>query len=125
MNREITNDLDDDDDEDGNIGLVFGQGIFCRSEIAERENTAEVMSYLMPAHQVVVQAFLVKDFEQDHDMGVEVIPNLKTGVAFVRIDQNLWNFIEDIAENQREATLYQGMVLGEILVGTAIEWLRI
>lgn len=118
MENNLTDDLHEDGG-DGNIGLAFGQGFFCRSATAEYENTNEIMSYLMPVYDIVVQAFLVHDFEGDNDMGVEIIPNAKRGTALIRIDQNMWDFIEDVAECEHEEMLFKGMVLGEMLVGTA------
>jgi hypothetical protein len=108
VENNLTDDLHEDGG-DGNIGLAFGQGFFCRSATAEYENT----------NDIVVQAFLVHDFEGDNDMGVEIIPNAKRGTALIRIDQNMWDFIEDVAECEHEEMLFKGMVLGEMLVGTA------
>lgn len=118
MEHNLTNDLEEDDD-GGNIGLAFGQGFFYRSAIAENENTTEIMSYMMPEYDILVQAFLVDDFDRENDMGVEIIPNAKRGTALIRIDRNMWSFIEDVAECDHEEMLFKGMVLGEMLVGTA------
>jgi len=112
-------DIYDDEDDYGNVGLAFGQGFFSKSEVAAHEDTTEVMSYLMPHYQVVVQAFLVDDFNGADDLGVEIIPNVQKGVSFIRIDRNLWDFIEDVAHCEHEASFFQGLVLGELLVGTA------
>lgn len=109
----------DDDGAGENVGLAFGQGFFARSNIAEEEDTAEIMSFLMPAFGVAVQAFLVEDFDASHDLGVEVIPNVQDGVSFIRIDRHLWEFIEDVAQCEHEASFYHGLILGELLVGTA------
>lgn len=108
-----------DEEEEQNIGLAFGQGFFSRSDIGVEESTAEIMSYLMPQHQIVVQAFLVDDFEMANDFGFEVIPSPSKGVAFIRIDRHLWDFVEDVAHCEHEAALFQGLILGELLVGTA------
>lgn len=115
------NAYDDDEDGDGgeNVGLVFGGGIFLRSETAVHEGTNEVMSFLMPAFDIAVQAFLVDDFDMGHPLGAEIIPNVQDGVSFIRIDRHLWEFIEDIASCEHEAPFLQGLVLGELLVGTA------
>jgi hypothetical protein len=114
------NDIDDSENADeGNVGLAFGQGFFSKSEIAFNEDTSEVMSYLMPAYGICVQAFLVDDFNGADDLGVEIIPNAHKGVSFIRIDRHLWDFVEDVAGCEHEASLYQGLILGELLVGTA------
>jgi hypothetical protein len=110
---------DYDEEDEGNVGLAFGQGFFSRSEVAVNEDTAEIMSYLMPQSQICVQAFLVNDFHGAGDLGIEIIPSPKKGIAFIRVDQNLWDFIEDVAHCEHEAALYQGLILGELLVGTA------
>ena len=115
MNR----DMYDDEDEDENVGLAFGQGFFSRSEVAVAEDTSEIMSYLMPQYQILVQAFLVDDFNGADDLGIEIIPSPQKGVAFIRIDRHLWEFIEDVAHCEHEAALFQGLILGELLVGTA------
>lgn len=110
---------DDYEDDDGNVGLAFGQGFFARSAIAVEEDTNEIISYMMPHYKVTVQAFLVDDFNSADDLGVEIIPNVEKGVSYLRIDQNLWDFIEDVAHCEHEASFYQGLVLGQLLVGTA------
>jgi len=110
---------DYEDDGEGNVGLAFGQGFFARSEVAAQEDTTEIMSYLMPNYKVTVQAFLVDDFNGADDLGVEIMPNVQKGISFIRIDRNLWDFIEDVAHCEHEASFFQGLVLGELLVGTA------
>jgi len=110
---------DEDGGEDENIGLAFGQGFFCRSEVAAQEDTSEIMSFLIPEHGICVSAFLVDDFNESHEWGFEVIPNVQKGISFVRIDQNLWGFIEDVSQCEHEAAFFQGLVLGELLSGTA------
>jgi hypothetical protein len=114
MNRDA---YEDDDDE--NVGLAFGQGFFSVSEVGVKEETSEIMSYLMPQSNIVVQAFLVDDFHGADDLGIEIIPSPAKGIAWIRIDRNLWDFIEDVSGCEHEAALYQGLVLGELLVGTA------
>ena len=116
MNRDA---FDDDDDDDGNVGLAFGQGFFSRSEVGVQEETAEIMSYLMPQAGIIVQAFVVDDFHGDHDLGVEIIPHPDKGIAFIRIDRHMLEFIEDVAHCEHEAAMFQGLVLGELLTGTA------
>ena len=118
MDHNPTNDLYEEED-DGNVGLAFGQGFFSRTEIGVQENTSEVMSFLMPNAKIVVQAFLVDDFNGADDLGVEIIPNAQKGIGFIRIDRHLWEFIEDVAHCEHEAALFQGLILGELLVGTA------
>jgi hypothetical protein len=110
---------DYEDEGEPNVGLAFGHGFFCKSDLGAMEDTNEVMSYLMPEYQICVQAFLVDDFEGDNDLGVEIIPTPQKNIAFIRLDRNLWEFIEDVAGCEHEALLYQGMILGELLVGTA------
>jgi hypothetical protein len=110
---------DDDEEEYGNVGLAFGSGFFSRSAVAQEEDTTEVMSYLMPEYKILVQAFLVDDFNGTDDLGVEIIPNAQKGISFIRIDRNLWDFIEDVAHCEHEASFFQGLVLGELLVGVA------
>ena len=105
------------EEEDENVGLAFGQGFFSRSEVGVNEETSELMSYLMPESHILVQAFLVDDFDGADDLGVEIIPS--KSFAFIRIDRHLWDFIEDVAHCEHEAALYQGLILGELLVGTA------
>lgn len=110
---------DYDDDDEGNVGLAFGQGFFSKSAVAQEEETTEVMSYLMPEYKILVQAFLVDDFHGADDLGVEIIPNAQKGISFIRIDRNLWDFIEDVAHCEHEASFFQGLVLGQLLVGVA------
>jgi hypothetical protein len=62
---------------------------------------------------------LVDDFNGTDDLGVEIIPNAQKGISFIRIDRNLWDFIEDVAHCEHEASFFQGLVLGELLVGVA------
>ena len=112
-------DIYDDEADEGNVGLAFGRGFFSRSDIAENEDTTEIMSYIMPEYQIFVQAFLVDDFNGSDDLGVEVIPNVRKGLSFIRIDRHLWDFIEDVAHCEHEASFFQGLVLGQLLVGTA------
>lgn len=112
-------DIYDGEDDDGNVGLAFGKGFFSRSDIAESEDTAEIVSYLMPEYDVLVQAFLVNDFDGSDGLGVEIIPNVRKGLSFIRIDRGLWGFIEDVSHCEHEASFYQGLVLGQLLVGTA------
>src|ERR1039458_6493976 len=110
------NDIDDSDNGDeGNVGLAFGQGFFSRSEVALQEDTTEIMSYLMPNSKILVQAFLVDDFNAEHGLGVEIIPSPQKNIAFIRIDRHLWEFVEDVAHCEHEAALYQGLILGELL----------
>ena len=113
------NDIDDSENADENVGLAFGQGFFSRSEIAVNEDTSEIMSFLMPNAKICVQAFLVDDFNGADDLGVEIIPTPAKGIAFIRIDRHLWEFVEDVAHCEHEAALFQGLILGELLVGTA------
>lgn len=108
-----------DDDDEPNVGLAFGNGLFVRSEIAATEESNEIMSYMMPENGLVVQAFLVDDFSDDDDVGYEIIPNAIKGVSYIRIARSLWDFIEDVAQCEHEASFFQGMVLGELLVGVA------
>jgi hypothetical protein len=110
---------DDYEEENENVGLAFGQGFFSRSEVAVHEETSEIMSYFMPQSKICVQAFMVDDFHGASDLGIEIIPSPKRGIAFIRVDRHLWEFIEDVANCEHEAALYQGLVLGELLVGTA------
>jgi hypothetical protein len=118
MQDGVTNDLEESDS-NGNVGLAFNQGFFFRSDVAENEDTAEIMSYLVHSHKILVQAYLVDDFDGENDLGVEIIPGPEKGVAFIRIDRNMWDFIEDVAGCEHEEFLFKGMVLGELLVGTA------
>ena len=114
MNRDA---YEDDDEE--NVGLAFGQGFFSRSEVGIKEDTSEIMSYLMPQSQILVQAFLVDDFHGADDLGIEIIPSPAKGIAWIRVDRHLWEFVEDVAHCEHEAALFQGLILGELLVGTA------
>lgn len=109
----------EDDDDRSNVGLAFGQGFFSRSAVGVDEGTTEIMSYLMPQYQILVQAFLVDDFNGADDLGIEIIPSSQKSMAFIRIDRHLWDFIEDVATCEHEASLFQGLILGELLVGTA------
>ena len=115
----MNDDFCDGDEEEENVGLAFGQGFFSRSEVGVNEDTTEIMSYLMPQSKILVQAFLVDDFHGADDLGVEIIPSPQKGIAFIRIDRHLWEFISDVAHCEHEAALFQGLVLGELLVGTA------
>jgi hypothetical protein len=112
-------DIWDDDVDEPNVGLQFGSGFFVRSETAVNEESSEIISYLMPNHDLCVQAFLVDDFNGADDLGVEVIPHALKGVSYVRIARELWEFIEDVADCEHEAEFYHGLVLGQLLVGTA------
>ena len=115
MNR----DFYEDDEEEKNVGLAFASGFFVRSEIGVNEDTTEIMSYLVPQFDLAVQAFLVDDFSDDDEVGFEIIPHALKGVSYIRIARSLWDFIEDVAHCEHEAAMFQGLVLGELLVGTA------
>ena len=108
-----------DDDDDPNVGFAFASGFYARTEEAANEDTTEIMSFLMPQQGVAVQAFIVDDFDPDDDMGFEIIPHALKGVSYIRIARNLWEFIEDVAQCEHEASFFQGLVLGQLLAGTA------
>ena len=112
-------DYDEGDGDGGNVGLAFGQGFFVRSMIAEEEDTTEIMSFIMPQYQICVQAFIVDDFDESDDLGIEVIPHAGKGLSYIRIARSFWEFIEDVAQCEHEASFFQGLVLGELLTGTA------
>ena len=108
-----------DDDEGENVGLAFASGFYARTEEAATEGTTEIMSFFMPHQGVVVSAFLVDDFDVDDEVGFEVIPHVSKGVSYIRLARNLWEFIEDVAGCEHEAAFFQGLVLGQLLAGTA------
>ena len=117
MKDGVTHDLEEEGG--GNIGLAFNKGFFFRTQVAENENTSEIMSYVVPEYGIFTQAFLVDDFAQENEYGFEVIPDFRHSSALIRIDKHLWDFIEDVADTAYEETLYKGMLLGELLVGSA------
>lgn len=106
-------------EDEPNVGLAFGKGFFCRSDAAVDEDTSEVMSYFIPEYNISVQAFLVDDFSDDDEIGFEIIPHALKGVSYIRISRSLWEFIEDVAGCEHESSFFQGLVLGELLTGTA------